>query len=85
MTRKRFIKLCMSIGYSRNQANALARLCLKSNSTYNSYFRLIKMKKAFEDVGVSIESLAKAFQWMGRFVADTCQPILTKFCKEVFE
>jgi hypothetical protein len=85
MTRKRFVKLCMSIGYSRNQANALARLCLMSNSTYNSYFRLVKMKKAFDDVGVSIESLAKTLQRVIRFVVDTCQPILTKFCKEVFE
>lgn len=35
MTRKRFIKLLMSEGYSRNQANALARI---AECPYNSYY-----------------------------------------------
>ena len=38
MTRKRFVKLLMADGYSRNKANAIARKTIADGNTYGSQF-----------------------------------------------
>lgn len=39
MTRKRFVKLCMARGHSRNEANLIAEAVVRAGATYeNGYF-----------------------------------------------
>ena len=39
MTRKRFVKLVMALGNSRNRANALAYACRVAGVPYEKYYR----------------------------------------------
>lgn len=41
MTRKRFIKLCMAIGYSRNEANAMAERARRYGMSYAARWELV--------------------------------------------
>lgn len=44
MTRKRFIKLLMSRGYSRNTANNVAQLALCCGYTYDAAYFAVRLK-----------------------------------------
>lgn len=54
MTRKRFTKLAMSVGYSRNEANSLSKLI----SCYDSYEDVYE----HEITSLSIDEVQEAFQ-----------------------
>ena len=48
MTRKRFIKLSMSAGFSRNKANLIAWCCRQQGFSYSKYYdRYLKPRIAF--------------------------------------
>lgn len=79
MTRKRFIKLCMSLGYQRNIANGLAELCVRQNSSYQEYFETVKRSKAIENAGVSLQSVIASFRDMCVIIVETLIPVFKRF------
>lgn len=74
MTRKRYIKLLMSRGFSRNEANAVAQRALQIQGSYSAAAKYIRPKikfvveglEEFQDalfrVSASMEDLARAVQ-----------------------
>lgn len=65
MTRKRFIKLLMASGYSRNEACATARL-VPGDSTYANTYATIMVMKAIPSLSDAISSMAET---VGRLCA----------------
>ncbi len=59
MTRKRFVKLMMSIGYSRNEANEIAKITgdYKLSWLYGNW----QLVKAFYSAGICTKSAVQAF------------------------
>ena len=74
MTRKRYVKLLMSRGSSRNEANAVAQRALQIQGSYSAAAKYIRPKikfvveglEEFQDalfrVSASMEDLARAVQ-----------------------
>lgn len=74
MTRKRYVKLLMSRGFSRNEANAVAQRALQIQGSYSAAAKCIRPKikfvveglEKFQDalfrVSASMEDLARAVQ-----------------------
>lgn len=74
MTRKRYVKLLMSRGFSRNEANAAAQRALQIQGSYSAAAKYIRPKmkfvveglEEFQDalfrVSVSMDDLARAVQ-----------------------
>ena len=74
MTRKRYVKLLMSRGFSRNEANAVAQRTLQIQGSYSAAAKYIRPKikfvveglEEFQDalfrVSASMEDLARAVQ-----------------------
>lgn len=74
MTRKRYVKLLMSRGFSRNEANAVAQRALQIQGSYSAAAKYIRPKikfvveglEEFQDalfrVSASMENLARAVQ-----------------------
>lgn len=74
MTRKRHVKLLMSRGFSRNEANAVAQRALKIQGSYSAAAKYIRPKikfvveglEEFQDalfrVSASMEDFARALQ-----------------------
>lgn len=74
MTRKRYVKLLMSRGFSRNEANAVAQRALQIQGSYSAVAKYIRPKikfvveglEEFQDalfrVSASMEDLARAVQ-----------------------
>jgi hypothetical protein len=50
MTRKRFVKLLMADGYSRNHANSIAREAIADGCTYEFQLLLLRVGNNFPDV-----------------------------------
>lgn len=57
MTRKRFIKLLMSEGVSRNEANSIAKYSINVYSNYESGYRMWKLS-----TGCHLSDITDAFQ-----------------------
>lgn len=53
MTRKRFVKLLMAQGYSRNKANRIARETVADGYTYTLQIVLLRVGNNFPDITVS--------------------------------
>lgn len=68
MTRKRFVKLCMANGYSRNAANRIAEEISAKGKTYAETYKGI----------VAINTLSK---WFGREFRDTVDRLSKSFGK----
>lgn len=64
MTRKRFIKLCMARGYSRNEANALAREDIEAYGAYSVLFTvtLLDSSEFYEAFSEAIRTAAGIMQ-----------------------
>lgn len=74
MTRKRYVKLLMSRGFSRNEANAVAQRALQIQGSYSAAAKYIRPKIKFVVEGLeevqdalfrasaSMEDLARALQ-----------------------
>ena len=39
MTRKKFVKMCIALGFSRNAANNIAYACRAAGESYGEYYR----------------------------------------------
>lgn len=50
MTRKRFVKLLMADGYSRNKANSIAKQTAADGDTYGSRYWYLQFGNQFPDV-----------------------------------
>ena len=50
MTRKRFVKLLMADGYSRNKANSIAKQTAADGDTYGSQYWYLQFGNQFPDV-----------------------------------
>lgn len=50
MTRKRFVKLLMADGYSRNKANSIAKQTVADGETYGSQYWYLQFGNLFPDV-----------------------------------
>ena len=50
MTRKRFVKLLMADGYSRNKANSIAKQTVADGDTYGSRYWYLQFGNQFPDV-----------------------------------
>lgn len=50
MTRKRFVKLLMADGYSRNKANSIARKTIANGDTYDLQLLFLRVGNNFPDV-----------------------------------
>lgn len=58
MTRKRFVKLLMAYGYSRNSAQAEAEKVNKRNTPYKKAIKIYKFKNALRYVGKATVNVA---------------------------
>ncbi|MCQ2479012.1 MAG: hypothetical protein MJ120_00120 [Clostridia bacterium] len=67
MTRKRFIKMLMSIGNSRNKAHELQKSAIIQHGSYQEAFKAIKRELIETKINEIAEKLIKALQ----------QPLLT--------
>lgn len=75
MTRKRYIKLCMSRGYSRNEAQALASLVRSEGLSYADAFdedcaTAGAVLPSFEDFARAVQELAAAAQIVAEAIAE---------------
>lgn len=52
MTRKRFVKLLMADGYSRNKANSIAKQTAADGDTYGSQYWYLQFGNQFPDVAL---------------------------------
>lgn len=52
MTRKRFVKLLMADGYSRNKANSIAKQTVADGDTYEFRLLLLRVGNNFPDVAL---------------------------------
>lgn len=50
MTRKRFVKLLMADGYSRNKANSIAKQTVADGDTYGARYWYLQFGNQFPDV-----------------------------------
>lgn len=64
MTRKRFVKLLMSRGYSRNEANSKAQAAVSAGVTYEQAYFAVRVeagdKEALEAVQAACERIVEA-------------------------
>lgn len=67
MTRKRFIKLCMARGYSRNEANELARESIEVYGAYSVLF-MITLLGSYE----FCEAFSEAIRTAASIVEEAC-------------
>ena len=75
MTRKRFVKLAMANGYSRNSANRIAEKVPTSGKTYaDAYTALLAVKKLWAALvpamTETVERLTKAFSKVAKALSE---------------
>ena len=83
MTRKRFVKQLMSIGYSRNEANEEARTAVSVGVSYDSKYSYILCKKYglvpadwFEIIGDAAERLSRGINYMVHTIVEVIPTII---------
>ena len=83
MTRKRFVKQLMSIGYSRNDANTEATAAVSRGSPYDSRYLYILCKKCdmvpadwLESVGDAVERLNQRINYMAHTIVEVIPTII---------
>lgn len=67
MTRKRFIKKLMGVGFSRNESNEIAVKSRKSGASYQVYYEYncswLRISIAMKKVGNSFKKVSKAISF----------------------
>ena len=84
MTRKRFVKLLMSKGVSRNQANGIAKQYSREGLSYESGYRIWKISRSLKDpmtqigevVNRAIAAMQSLVSAMGA-AASACSSVLS--------
>lgn len=79
MTRKRFVKLLMADGYSRNKANSIARETVAGGNTYELQLLLLRVGNKFPDF--PLQELKEAFDK----VADLIKEIIPTIINAIVE
>ena len=74
MTRKRFIKLLMADGYSRNKANSIARQAVADGYTYE--FRLLLLRTGNDFPDVPLQDLKDAVDVVEKIIIESIPPII---------
>ena len=74
MTRKRFVKLLMSRGYSRNEANQAALTAISDGHTYEGVYFAVRVNDgdtdAVEAVREACERIAEAAELVSRAIME---------------
>ena len=72
MTRKRYIKLLMAAGYSRNEANQLAEWAVESGLSYRTAYRFVStyFPTGFKKIA---EALERWLSGIEKVVAGMCR------------
>lgn len=86
MTRKRFVKLLMSIGYSRNEANTEARAAVSRGISYEGkYLYIICEKNGLvpPEWGVSVGSLVTRMKNMIYDMACIIAEAIPSICEAI--
>lgn len=65
MTRKRFVKLLMARGYSRNEATTLAQCAVRTRSTYDTMYFAVRLKDGDSELMQAVEAMCN-------LIADVC-------------
>ena len=71
MTRKRFVKQLMSIGYSRNEANKEARTAVSDGVSYGSRYFFILLQKSGLVPAEGYDSIGDCVARVSRIIDDT--------------
>ena len=73
MTRKRFVKLLMGVGYSRNRAAAIAELCRQRREPYAAYLNRARLHVFYnaKKFKRSLKAAARAMQNLARKVRES--------------
>lgn len=74
MTKKRFVKLLMSKGVSRNEANNIAKGMIKTYGNYKSGYRMWKLSTGYRLSDIS-DALQKATTAIGSIVDALCASV----------
>lgn len=61
MSRKRFVKLLMSVGYSRNRAVREAQMAVRNGTSYLQAWRYLEFEYALKSVGIATEEACFGF------------------------
>lgn len=70
MTRKRFVKKLMAMGYSRNKANDFAKTVRVSYSSYKIAYELLNMELLTGTIDSTLKDLFPAFSVIAPPYAD---------------
>lgn len=83
MTRKRFVKLLMSKGYSRNGANAIAKAVQHLGTPYeNEYIKLVPIHyNLFVAIQEALDNIKDSFQQVGKAVTNALAAITVCYAK----
>ena len=83
MTRKRFVKQLMSIGYSRNDANTEARTAVSLGISYDTEYLYILCKKCdlvpadwLESIGDAVKRLSQRIEGMVHTIVEVIPTIV---------
>ena len=66
MSRKRFIKLLMSHGYSRNEAVHISDLSKTPYVSYQQYYESVRLGLSLKKIGISINRFSKRLAEMAK-------------------
>lgn len=79
MTRKRFVKLLMSRGYSRNEANQAALTAISGGHTYEGVYFAVRVNdgdpEAVEAVRKACERIAEAAALVSRAIMEAVKMV----------
>lgn len=70
MTRKRFVKLLMALGYSRNEANIMAAVARIRCMQYDLKFALIAFERLQDTAAAATNAFASLVACLQDFFAD---------------
>ena len=83
MTRKRYVKLLMSMGYSRNTANAMAQKVQVMGKTYQkTYDGVVALQELYEALIGTVEPIVDGFKRMARAFSTGVEAFGAKFREE---
>ena len=79
MTRKRFIKLLMSRGYSRNEATTVALRAIRNGRTYDIAYFAVRVEDGDSEALEAVQALCYRIAAVLRSVADAAVKIIQSF------
>lgn len=80
MTRKKFVKILMVNGYSRNEANKFALKCRELNRPYKDY---IETNYVWMRLSVSTEKIKNSFDNLSKLVVELATTTVSQLSKSL--